>query len=176
VHVNHGVVRQNTSTLRKNRRFHGFLLIGVGRGAQLLETLPVGSPLDATWALDPKPQMAITGSQVLVQDGHVVATNDHVTAPRTAVGIDRATGHILLVTLDGRQRRATGMSMRGWARLLKGLGVDDAVNLDGGGSSTMVARSADGSTTSVVNRPSLGHERRVPDVLTVDYAPPTPSS
>jgi hypothetical protein len=27
-----------------------------------------------------------------------------------------------------------------------------------------------------VNRPSLGHERQVPDALTVDYAPPTPSS
>jgi phosphodiester glycosidase len=176
VHVNHGVVRQNTATLRKDRKFHGLLLIGVGSGAQLLKTLPVGSPLDATWALDPRPQMAITGSQVLVRGGHVVATNDHVTAPRTAVGIDTATGHVLLVTLDGRQPKATGMTMRGWARLLKGLGVDDAVNLDGGGSSTMVARSADGSTTGVVNRPSLGRERQVPDALTVDYAPPTPSS
>jgi Phosphodiester glycosidase len=173
VHVNHGVVRQNTTTLLESRKFRGFLLIGVGSGARLLKTLPVGSPLEATWALDPRPQMAITGSQVLVQDGRVVATNDHVTAPRTAVGIDTDTGHVLLVALDGREPKATGMSMRGWARLLQSLGVDDAVNLDGGGSSTMVARSADGSTTGVVNKPSLRHERRVPDALTVDYAPPS---
>lgn len=173
VHVNRGVVRQNTATLRRDRRFHGFLLVGLGRGARLLATLRVGSPLDATWALEPKPQMAITGSQVLVQGGRVVAASDHATAPRTAVGIDAATGHVLLVTLDGRQPKATGMSMPGWAKFLKGLGIDDAVNLDGGGSSAMVARSADGRTTGVVNRPSLGHERSVPDALTVDYAPPS---
>src|SRR5262249_46621530 len=153
--------------------FHGLLLIGLGRGAQLLKTLEVGSELDATWALDPRPQMAITGSQVLLQDGRVVATSDHQQAPRTAVGIDTDTGHVLLVTIDGRQRRATGMSMRGWAGFLASLGLDDAVNLDGGGSSTMVARSAGGTTTGVVNRPSLGHERRVPDALTVSYAPPS---
>jgi len=172
VHVNDGVVRQNSATLRKGRPFHGFLLVGLGRGARLLETLPVGSELDATWALDPRPQMAITGSQVLVQDGRVVAANDHAKAPRTAVGIDTDTGHVLVVTIDGRQQRATGLSTLGWARMLRDLGVDDAVNLDGGGSTTMVARSADGTTTGVVNKPSLGHERPVPDALTVDYTPP----
>ena len=175
VHVNHGEVRQNTATLRKGRPFRGFLLIGLGRGAQLLKTLPVGSELDATWALDPRPQMAITGSQVLVRAGKVVAHSDHLVAPRTSVGIDADTGHVLLVALDGRQPKATGMAMVGWARLLKGLGVDDAVNLDGGGSSTMVARNRSGTSTGVVNRPSLGHERPVPDALTVDYAaPPSP--
>src|SRR5262245_49186357 len=77
VHVNDGIVRQNSPTLRKGRPFHGLLLIGLGRGAQLLKTLEVGSELDATWALDPRPQMAITGSQVLLQGGRVVATSDH---------------------------------------------------------------------------------------------------
>jgi len=80
---------------------------------------------------------------------------------------------VLLVALDGRQKKATGMSMVGWARLLEGLGGDDAVNLDGGGSSTMVARNRAGTSLGVVNRPSLGHERPVPDALTVDYAPPS---
>jgi exopolysaccharide biosynthesis protein len=115
--------------------------------------------------------MAITGSQVLVRDGQVVARSDGLRAPRTAIGIDGDTGHVLLVTLDGRDPHAVGMRMRGWARFLARLGIDHAVNLDGGGSSTMVARTAGGSALAVVNRPSLGHQRRVPDAVTVDYAP-----
>jgi hypothetical protein len=173
VHVKNGVVRQNSATLRQGHPIRGYLLIGLGRAARLLRTLQVGSPLDATWALDPRPQMAITGSQVLVQDGRVTSTSDHTTAPRTAVGIDTDTGHVLLVALDGRQPQATGMTMHGWAGLLRGLGIDDAVNLDGGGSSTMLARNAAGTRIGVFNRPSLGRERAVPDALTVDYAPPT---
>ncbi|HET7431620.1 MAG TPA: phosphodiester glycosidase family protein [Nocardioides sp.] len=172
VHVKDGVVRQNTRTLLKGRTFQGYLLVGLGRGAKLLKTVKVGSRLDASWALDPKPQMAITGSQVLVQHGRVVATDDGQKAPRTAVGIDRATGHVVLATLDGRQKNAVGLSTLGWARFLKRYGVDAAVNLDGGGSTTMVARSADQQTTGVVNRPSLGRERWVPDALTVDYQAP----
>jgi len=174
VHVKDGVVRQNTSKLSQGRTFKGYLLIGLGRGARLLRTLPVGTALDVSWALNPQPQMAITGSQVLVRNAQVVATGDGVTAPRTAIGIDHDTGHVLLVALDGRQKGAVGLSTLAWAHFLDRLGIDDAVNLDGGGSTTMVARSADGSTTGVVNRPSLGHERRVPDALTVDYRPPSP--
>jgi len=79
----------------------------------------------------------------------------------------------VLATLDGRQQHATGMSLRGWAQYLVGLGIDDAINLDGGGSSTMVARGPDGGPLTVVNQPSLGHERQVPDALVVDYTPPS---
>ena len=172
VHVRNGIVRQNSPTFLQRRHFQGYLLVGVGRGARLLRTVQVGSRLDASWTLDPKPQMAITGSQVLVLHGRVVASDDGQKAPRTAVGIDADTGHVVLVALDGREKNAVGMSTRAWARFLKGMGVDDAVNLDGGGSTTMVARSADGTTTEVVNKPSLGHERRVPDALTVDYQAP----
>jgi hypothetical protein len=174
VHVVDGVVRQVTTTLSKGRTFRGYLLIGLGRGARLLGTLHVGDDLDSSWALDPQPQMAITGSQVLLRHGTVVASSDGLRAPRTAIGIDRDTGNVFLVALDGRQKGAVGLSTLAWAHLLHRIGLDDAVNLDGGGSTTMVARSADGSTTGVVNRPSLGHERRVPDAVTVDYRPPQP--
>ena len=174
VHVADGVVRQSTTTLAKGRTFRGYLLVGLGRGARLLTRLRVGTQLDASWALDPQPQMAVTGSQVLLRRGRVVARSDGVRAPRTAIGIDHSNGHVLLAALDGRQKRAVGLSTLAWARFLARLGLDDAVNLDGGGSTTMVARSADGSTTGVVNVPSLGRERRVPDAVTVDYSPPQP--
>lgn len=172
VRIRDGLVVRNTAHLLKGRRYRGLRLIGVGSGARLLERVTVGAALTPRWALDPQPQMAITGSQVLLRGGRVVAHSDGLRAPRTAIGIDDDTGHVLLVTLDGRRRHAVGMRMRGWAKLLARLGIDHAVNLDGGGSSTMVARGTDGSALGVVNRPSLGHQRRVPDAVTVDYAPP----
>jgi hypothetical protein len=172
VHVRQGIVRRNNVHPMAQRPFHGFLLLGVGAGAPLLKSLAVGSRVSAHWSLDQPTQMAITGSQVLVQGGRVVATDDHMSAPRTAVGIDPSTGHILLAALDGRQSGAAGLTTLGWARVLVGLGIGEALNLDGGGSTTMVARDATGDSTGVVNVPSLGHQRHLPDALAVDYTPP----
>jgi hypothetical protein len=172
VHVRRGVVRQNSRRLMPERPFHGFLLLGVGAAAPLLKPLTVGSPVSAHWSLDQPTTMAITGSQILVQDGQVVASNDRLSAPRTAVGIDASTGHILLAALDGRQAGAAGLSTLAWADVLAGLGIGNALNLDGGGSTTMVARDALGLSNDVVNTPSLGYQRHLPDVLAVDYTPP----
>ena len=68
--------------------------------------------------------------------------------PRTAVAA-RADGSLLFVTVDGRDPGwSVGMSLAELSDLLLELGAVDAVNLDGGGSTTMVVR---GET---VNRPS----------------------
>lgn len=58
--------------------------------------------------------------------------------PRTAAGI-REDGRILLVTIDGRQpRRSVGVTIKELRDLMQALGAVDAINLDGGGSTTMV--------------------------------------
>jgi len=68
--------------------------------------------------------------------------------PRTLAGV-RADGTLLLVTVDGRRPGwSTGMTLREAARLMLSLGAREALNLDGGGSSTMTVRG------QVVNRPS----------------------
>ena len=68
--------------------------------------------------------------------------------PRTLAGV-RADGTLLLVTVDGRNPGwSVGMTLREAARLMRSLGARDAVNLDGGGSSTMTVRG------ELVNRPS----------------------
>jgi len=67
--------------------------------------------------------------------------------PRTLVGVDRQ-GFIWLVVVDGRQATSVGMSFSDLQRLADRLELTDALNLDGGGSSTMVVRG------KVVNRPS----------------------
>jgi hypothetical protein len=68
--------------------------------------------------------------------------------PRTLAGV-RPDGTLLLVTVDGgRPGWSAGMTLTEAARLMRSLGATDALNLDGGGSSTMVVRG------EVVNRPS----------------------
>ena len=86
--------------------------------------------------------------------------------PRTAAGITPS-GELLLVTVDGRQTISRGMTLSELAALMKALGAVEAINLDGGGSTSLSV------TGLVVNSPSGGKERPVADALLV-YAPPTP--
>jgi Phosphodiester glycosidase len=81
--------------------------------------------------------------------------------PRTLAGV-RSDGSLLLATVDGRAPGwSAGMTLPEAARLMRSLGARDALNLDGGGSSTMTVRG------EVVNRPSDRVERAVSDGLFV---------
>jgi hypothetical protein len=171
VHVKKGVVVKNSPVLHHGGFIHGRMLVGEGAAADELATLTVGTPLTVSWALDQHPQMAISGSQVLVRAGKVVARDDGQNAPRTTAGV-AANGHVLIVATDGRQKVAHGFTMRGLASLLVGLGVTDAINLDGGGSTTMVCRNSLWTRSDVENVPSGGHQRWVADVLAVNYTQP----
>jgi Phosphodiester glycosidase len=68
--------------------------------------------------------------------------------PRTGIGFSRDSSMVYLVTVDGRQRESVGMSLEEFAQLMISLGVSEGLNLDGGGSTTMVIRGA------IVNSPS----------------------
>jgi hypothetical protein len=82
--------------------------------------------------------------------------------PRTAAGW-RADGTLVLAVVDGRQPRlSAGMTIRELADLMLDFGCIEAINLDGGGSTTMVIRN------KVVNSPSdSGGERPVSDAILV---------
>lgn len=89
--------------------------------------------------------------------------------PRTGLGIVNK-NKVVLVTVDGRNEQAAGMSLYEFRQLLELLSCEEAINLDGGGSTTMWISS---EATGVVNRPSdnrkfdhLG-ERKVSNILTV---------
>jgi len=71
-------------------------------------------------------------------------------------------GHLLLVTVDGRQPGySVGLSFAEESAVMASLGARDALNLDGGGSTTMV-----GSGGTVVGRPSdTTGERPVGDAV-----------
>jgi exopolysaccharide biosynthesis protein len=77
------------------------------------------------------------------------------------VGVDR-NGFVWLAVVDGRQETSVGMSFAELQRLADRLELTDALNLDGGGSSTMVVRG------KIVNRPSdTAGPRAVSDAIGV---------
>ncbi|MPZ96053.1 MAG: sporulation domain-containing protein, partial [Propionibacteriales bacterium] len=84
----------------------------------------------------------------------------HKRNPRTIAGTDPK-GRLVLVTADGRSTDSLGLSILETATVARSLGLRDAINLDGGGSTTMVVDGA------VINEPSDGTERPVGDALLV---------
>lgn len=93
---------------------------------------------------------ALSGFQWLVKNGSTTPTAGGEVAPRTAIGVD-AEGRLVLLVVDGCEKCASGdqgLTLYGTAQLLRQHGVVFAVNLDGGGSSSLVANG------TVVNRPT----------------------
>lgn len=154
-----------------------------GSFQQQLQFLSTGDEFDvrvtctgADWA---KATNVIGGGPFLVKDGKPFvpyqaegftdgfAKNKH---PRTAIGRSR-NGDIWIVVVDGRQTASAGMALTDLADYFVKLGCYEAINLDGGGSTTL---NLAGLT---VNRPSEGSERPVANALLVfsgSTAPPSP--
>ena len=113
---------------------------------------------------------AVAGAPRLLTDGKVTITlkEEHIGEsfsttrhPRSAVGIDKD-GKILLMSVDGRQKNLSrGASLPELAALLLKFGAVNAVNMDGGGSTALVALDA------VINSPSEGRERPIASALLV---------
>jgi hypothetical protein len=108
---------------------------------------------------------AVAGSTRLISAGAVVAPPPDGGSflglnPRTAVGVT-ANSKVLLMTVDGRQPGTSeGLTLLEVADRLRAFGAVDGLNLDGGGSTTMVMDFFDdGQGARVLNTPSAGAER-----------------
>ncbi|MER5883740.1 phosphodiester glycosidase family protein [Streptomyces sp. NPDC001941] len=146
----------------------GTVLQGVGDGAAWLRAnATVGTALRVDTearderfgddiALDASVDI-VNGHYELVRNAAYAYTGNNTdSAPRTAIGADGA-ARTLLVTVSGRTTRA-GVTLDELARVMQDLGAVDALNLDGGGSTTMVLGQR------IVNRPSdATGERAVAD-------------
>ena len=133
-------------------------------------TAMIGSPSDYA-AYQDQIQEAVGGSVYLVKDGESVVDSsaDYYNRrhSRTCVGIT-AEGKVVLMVLDGRQEPfSAGGSAEELAQIMLDAGCVTAINLDGGGSTTFVAKQEGSDTLTVVNRPSDGYERSVSSSLMV---------
>jgi hypothetical protein len=156
------------------------LVLGRDGAADLRRRLAAvrsGAPVRWAVRLEPfVPREAVGGFPVLLRDSVPAADLDSaggaafgpVRHPRTAVGLAAGGRRLLLIVVDGRQRPySDGMTLRELAGVLLQLGAATALNLDGGGSTTMVVRAPDG-TMRIANRPSdAAGERPVANALAV---------
>lgn len=150
------------------------ILLGRDAGADALAALKVGDALDVKY--QPKASdgtavdTAVGGNYVLIRDGAVQNSTDPAAHPRTAVGFSADGRKMYLLTVDGRQADSRGVTLNELAAMMAELGAHNALNLDGGGSSTMLAREPGAADVQVENSPSDGGERHVPNGLAL-YAP-----
>ena len=142
-------------------------LINLKRGVRLAVKLDLkADPVIAfkpDYILGGGPQL-IAGNKPVIQAEEKAYAESFFRArhPRTAIG-RRADGKIVMVVVDGRQpKKSVGMTIEELAGLMSELGCVEALNLDGGGSSTMVIRN------KIVNNPSdATGERPVSDALMI---------
>ena len=132
-----------------------------------LKMSPVETDQKEEWQ---KAASIVGGGPQIIKDGRVEITNTAEKIlpafvsdlhPRTAIAKLKS-GELLLVTVDGRQTASIGMSLTMLADLLIEFGATDGINLDGGGSTTMVIRN------KLVNKPSdTTGERPVSDAILI---------
>lgn len=150
------------------------VLLGRDAGAKALASLAPGDRVSWEYELrtdgGEMPRTAVGGRGVLVEDGEPRNWDgrpNNTAAPRTAVGFSRDGSTMHVLTVDGRQAASGGVTLTELAVMMDELGAHNALNLDGGGSSTLVAREPGSDTPRVENSPSDGSEREVPNGLAV---------
>lgn len=120
--------------------------------AELSNQYSRGDTLVAVLGFTPgygKIQTLTGGWPRIVRDGHSIAAKvdsiegtfpkfSKVRHPRTGVGFSKDSSAVYFISVDGRQESSSGMSLEEFANLMLSVGVYQGLNLDGGGSTTMV--------------------------------------
>lgn len=156
---------------------NGYILKGHGPAAKFItENLKPGSKVSYTYTVEPRGRdlfAAVGGQALLVQDGHLPSYfSQNITGrhARTAAGISKDGKTLYLVAVEKQSAAdgtvvSVGMTQEELAGFLISIGAWRAVNLDGGGSTTMAARHLGEFSASLVNRPQGNAQRRVPDAI-----------
>ncbi|GLU46178.1 phosphodiester glycosidase family protein [Nocardiopsis ansamitocini] len=147
------------------------VLLGREAGADRLARLRTGDPVTVEWDIRAGGGVvhtAIGGRHVLVREGRIADVDATVRHPRTAVGFSADGRQMWWITADGRRPGTRGATLREMGERLLESGAWSGLELDGGGSATLAARTP-GGPIRVENRTGEG-ERAVPNSLAV-YAP-----
>ncbi|MFE9454654.1 phosphodiester glycosidase family protein [Streptomyces sp. NPDC006739] len=152
------------------------VLVGREAGAQRLRKLSRGEKVTVREGLVAAAskvayRFALGGYPVLRGGRPLPGLDGRTSAVRTAVGFTGDGRRLVLLTLDGAPAYRRGMTIAEVAEVMRKLGAADAFSLDGGGSSEMVAREPGAAAVSVLNHPSDGGERPVPNGIGVFPGP-----
>lgn len=145
------------------------VLLGRDEGAGKVAALEVGESVDVEVGPNEDVDLGIAGSHQILEDGEVpemgeesLVTTAH---PRTAVGVSRDGSELFVLVIDGRSSESRGMTLPEAGEILQDMGAHNAINLDGGGSSALAARTAGADSSAIWNSPSDGTVREVPNAL-----------
>lgn len=153
-----------------------YVLLGAGSGGRALARLRVGQPVSVTYQQGTSARVAfrfaIGGKFQLLRAGAVEPSLPvSAGAPRTAAGFS-ADGRVLyLVVTPGPRSGVPGLDLPQLARFMRRLGIRDAVALDDGGSTTIVAKLGTHTGLTLLNRPTDGEERFVANGVGVFHQP-----
>lgn len=139
------------------------VLVGREAGADALRRLRPGDRVRLAYRLSGPVRLRFAVGGFPILRGGVVPPDldDTVRAARTAAGVSRGGRRLYLVVVDGHSAASAGAGLAELAGLLHRLGAEDAMNLDGGRSSTLVLRGPGEPVASVRNFPPHGVERAV---------------
>ncbi|HEV8378222.1 MAG TPA: phosphodiester glycosidase family protein [Tepidisphaeraceae bacterium] len=113
-------------------------------------------------------QQVISGMPMLVVKGKALKNENPARHPRTAVGVDEKGTKLVILVVDGRNPGVSeGMTLAELSEEFVRLGCFSAMNLDGGGSTSMIMREPKADSWKILNRPSDGKERPVANALGV---------
>ncbi|GAA1561419.1 phosphodiester glycosidase family protein [Kribbella hippodromi] len=154
----------------------GFYLVGRDSAAAALRALQPGDAVTLHYKLADNAaksmKFALGQGGTIVRNGQVVPGLDRSIAPRTALGFKNGGRTLVLATWDGPGGTGKGgVGIDREAQDLADRGIETAVNLDGGGSTTMVARALGADGATVRNNPSDGQERNDPNGVGVFVSP-----
>ncbi|MFA9423209.1 MAG: phosphodiester glycosidase family protein, partial [Sedimentibacter sp.] len=133
---------------------------------QMVNSFVQGQYVSLNVELDYSPEnveWAFGGLNYLVKDGQLNEVSGQVlgTNPRTAIGFNKDNSEMIMVTIDGRNKNYVGVKQTELSQIMIELGAYNAVNMDGGGSTTMGVDFLKNSNITVVNIPSDGGERKI---------------
>ncbi len=162
-------IRQNKEGIEVPE--NGFIISTTGNNAEFIKNnFKVGTKVELNIELGielEKIQTAISGGAILVKDGETPKFSSNIsgTHPRTAIGLSKDNKTLYLITVDGRQKKSIGMTQTELSEFLIEKGIYTAINLDGGGSTTMVAQKLGDTALSIINSPSSGSLRKVTNAI-----------
>ena len=151
------------------------LIFGEDGAARVLRCDPCEGVYDAVAGVGGSSNAETPGA-LLLENGVIHADRARVQPmvrhPRTGAGVSADGETLYLVVIDGRQPGwSVGVTLVELAETLRDLGADDALNLDGGGSSSFVSYVSETGDVSpspaITNRPSDGRFRPVANHLGV---------
>ena len=133
---------------------------------QMLNSFKEGQPVSLNIELDFSPEdvnWSFGALNYIVKDGRENEISSQVLGahPRTAIGFNKDNTEMIMVTIDGRHRDYVGAKQTELAQIMIDLGAYNAVNMDGGGSTTMGVDFLRNANVTVVNIPSDGRERKI---------------